>query len=277
MHTLWQDLRYGARMLLKNPASKPNLQSTLEQGSRTTGPGANRQRFRQLLVICQISMAVMLVIGAGLLIKSFWRLRQVDRGFRPENVLSLSLTLPQSKYGEVQKINAFYNQLIERISQLPGVEASAIAYDHPLQANWIDGFSIEGRPAPAAGESPSANFNPVSWNYFRTVGTQISNGRHFTAQDDPDHPGVAIVNEAFVRRFFPHEMAIGQRLKLSAPARIWSNQRLTSFEIVGIARDVKSAGLNAESEPAYYIPSTPGSIPWWRCATSDLVSEISDL
>ena len=242
-------------------SSKPDLQSTLEQGRRVSGPGVTRQYFRQLLVVFQIGIAVILVIGAGLLIRSFWRLRQVDPGFKPDNVLSLSISLPQSKYGDAQRINAFYNQLIDRISGLPGVEAAAIAYDHPLQANWIDSFAIEGRPTPAAGESPSANFNPVGTDYFRTVSTQVVAGRQFMAQDDQDHPGVVIINEALVRRYFPGEKVLGQRLRLSPPARIWKNQRLTSFEIVGIARDVKSAGLNAESEPAYYVPATQSPLP----------------
>ncbi len=236
-------------------ASRLDLQATLEQGGRTSGTGASRQRFRQLLVVFQVGLAVMLVIGAGLLMKSFWRLRQVDPGFKPENILSLSLTLPQSKYREPQKINAFYNQLIEGLSGLPGVDAAAIAYDHPLQSNWIDSFAFEGRPAPEAGKGPSANFTSVSWDYFRTVRTRIVRGREFTAQDDQDHPGVAIVNEAFVRQYFPNELSLGQRLKLSPPARIWNNQRLTSFEIVGVAQDVKSGGLNAETEPTYYVPS----------------------
>jgi putative ABC transport system permease protein len=236
-------------------ASKPDLHTTLEQSGRSSGPGAGRQRFRQLLVVFQVSMAVMLVIGAGLLMKSFWRLRQVDPGFKPDHVLSLGLTLPPSRHKGPQ-INAFYNQLIERISSLPGVQDAAIAYDHPLQANWVDSFSIEGRPEPKAGESPSANFNPVSWDYFRTVGTQIIGGRQFTPQDDQDHPGVVIVNEAFVRRFFPHEKVIGQRIRPGPSSRIWENQRLTSFEIVGICRDVKSAGLSAESEPTYHVPAT---------------------
>ena len=236
-------------------ASKPDLQTTLEQGRRVAGSGAGRQRFRQLLVVFQLSMAVMLVIAAGLLVKSFWRLRHVDPGFRPQNVLSLTMSLPASKYADGPQINNFYNQLVERISGLAGVESAAIAYDHPLQANWVDSFTIEGKPAPAVGESPSANFNPVSWDYFRTVGTQVITGRQFTAQDDQDHPGAVIVNEAFVRRYFPRERVLGQRLRLSPPSRIWKNQRLTSFEIVGIVRDVKSAGLNAESEPAYYVPA----------------------
>jgi predicted permease len=236
-------------------AAKPDLQVTLEQGRRVSGLSPGRQRLRQLLVVFQVGMAVMLVIGAGLLIKSFWRLQQVDPGFKAEHVLSLSLTLPQSKYPDNPKINNFFGQLIERISSLPGVESAAIAYDHPLQANWGDAFAIEGRPAPKAGESPSANFEPVSSNYFRTVGAQIISGRDFTAQDDPDHPGVVIVNEAFVRRFFPNEPALGQRIQPGPPNRIWSGKRLTSFEIVGIAHDVKSAGLNAESEPTYYLPA----------------------
>jgi hypothetical protein len=115
-------------------------------------------------------------------------------------VLSLSLSLPSSKYADGPQINNFYNQMIESISGLPGVRSAAIAYDHPLQSNWIDAFTIEGRPQPEAGQTPSANFNPVSWDYFRTIGAVVVAGRQFTAQDDQDHPGVVIVNEAFVRR-----------------------------------------------------------------------------
>ncbi|HEY6122830.1 MAG TPA: ABC transporter permease, partial [Pyrinomonadaceae bacterium] len=236
-------------------AAKPDLQSTLDLGGRSSGSGTGRQRLRQVLVVFQVATAVMLVVGAGLLVKSFWHLRQVDPGFKPEHVLSLGVTLPSSKYGDNQKITNFYKQLLESVSALPGVVSAAVAYDHPLQVNWVDAFSIEGRPA-KDGEALSANFNPVTWDYFRTVGTHLVNGRQFTQQDDEDHPGVVIVNEAFVRRYFPHEKAIGQRLKLSPPARIWKNQRLTSFEIVGIARDVKSSGLNKDAEPTYYVPAT---------------------
>lgn len=237
-------------------ASKPDLQETLEQGGRTAGPDPGRQRLRRLLVVFQVSMAVMLVIGAGLLIKTFWRLRQVDPGFKPEHVLSLTLSLPTSQYNEPSQINNFYSQLIERIEHLPGVRAAAISYDHPLQSNWIDSFAIEGRPQPEPDRKFSANFNPVSWDYFRTIGNDIVKGRQFTARDDQDHPGVVIVNESFVRRYFPHDEPIGQRLQPSPPARIWQNQKLTSFEIIGVARDVKSAGLRAEAEPTYYLPAS---------------------
>lgn len=236
-------------------ASKPDLQATLEQGRRVSGPGAGRQRFRQLLVVFQISMAVMLVISAGLMVKSFWILRHVDPGFKADNVLSLTVGLPPAKYSDNQKINAFFNQLIDRVSNLPGVRSAAISYDHPLEANWVDAFSVVGRPADPK-QSDSATFNPVSWDYFQTIGARVVSGRGFTAQDDQDHPGIVVVNESFVRKYFPNESALGQRLQLAAPARLWNNQRLSSFEIVGIVGDVKSAGLNADAEPTYYVPAS---------------------
>jgi putative ABC transport system permease protein len=235
--------------------SKPKLQAALEQGRRVSGAGAGRQRFRQLLVVFQISMAVMLVISAGLLVKTFWRLRHVDPGFEANKVVSFTLGLPATRYGDNQRVNTFYKQLLDRITSLPGVESASIAYDHPLETNWVDAFGIVGRPE-RPDENGSANFSPVSWDYFRTVGARIVGGRTFTALDDQDHPGVAIVNESFARKYFPNEKALGQRLQLNAPGRLWNNQRLTTFEIVGIAHDVKSAGLSADSEPTYYVPAT---------------------
>jgi putative ABC transport system permease protein len=237
-------------------ASKPDLHTTLEQTGRTLAAGSNRLRFRQVLVVFQVSIAVMLVIGAGLLIKSFWLLQRVDPGFRAEGVLSAALTLPNSKYADPVQINNFHKQLLDRVSTLPGVKTATIAYDHPLQSGYVDSFQIEGRVPSSDNQSTSANFIPVGPNYFDTVSVQLVAGRKFTTLDDQDHPGVAIVNESFVRHYFPNENALGQRLKPAPPARIWNNQRLTSFEIVGIVRDVKLAGLEAPSEPAYYLPAS---------------------
>ena len=237
-------------------ASKPDLQTALEQSGRTSGPGAARLRFRQFLVVFQVSMAVMLVIGAGLLIKSFWRLQGVDPGFKAERVLSAGVNLPASRYAQPTDINNFFTQLHERISAIPGVESAAIAYDPPLQSNWVDSFEIEGRAVATESRSQNANFIPVGPDYFNTVGAQIVSGRGFTPQDDQDHPGAVIVNEAFVHHYFPNEDPLGRRLKPSPPGRIWKNQKLTSFEIVGVARDVKFAGLAKASEPAYYLPAS---------------------
>ena len=237
-------------------ASKPDLQTALEQSGRTSGPGASRLRFRQVLVVFQVSIAVMLVIGAGLLVKSFWLLQRVDPGVQTEGILTAGLTLPVSKYSEPEQINNFHKQLIERISAVPGVKSATIAYDHPLTSNWLDSFEIEGRVAPPESSSQSANFVPIGPDYFETVGLRLVAGRRFTPQDDQDHPGVALVNESFVKKYFPHENPLGQRMKCGPPGRIWDNQKLTSFEIVGIVQDVKLAGLEAPSEPAYYIPAS---------------------
>jgi putative ABC transport system permease protein len=236
--------------------SKLDLNSALEQSGRTSGPGASKLRFRQLLVVFQMSMAVMLVIGAGLLVKSFWLLQRVDPGFESEHVLSAGLTLTLSKYSEPEQINNFHKQLLERVSAIPGVKHATLAYDHPLTSNWIDSFQVEGRVLPADSRSQSANFVPIGPEYFDTVGLKLVGGRRFTQGDDADHPGVVLVNESFVKNYFPNENALGQKLRLGPPGRIWKNKKLTSFEIVGVVRDVKLAGLEAPSEPAYYIPAS---------------------
>ncbi len=161
--------------------SKPDLNSALEQSGRTSGPGASRLRFRQFLVVFQISMAVMLVIGAGLLIKSFWLLQRVDPGFESERVLSAGLTLTTSKYSEPEQINNFHKQLLERVSAIPGVKHATIAYDHPLASNWVDSFQIEGRVLPPDSRSQSANFVPIGPEYFDTVGLKLVTGRKIHA------------------------------------------------------------------------------------------------
>jgi putative ABC transport system permease protein len=183
-------------------------------------------------------------------------LQRVDPGFKADRVLSAGLTLPREKYDEPTKINNFFNQLLERVSALPGVESATIAYDHPLQSNWVDSFQIEGRAPVPEQQAPSAAFIPVGPKYFETVKAGIVLGRAFTPQDDAEHPGAVVVNEAFVRHYFPNEGPIGRRMRIEPAARIWDNKRLTSFEIVGVVRDVKFAGLAASSEPAYYIPAS---------------------
>ena len=237
-------------------ASKPDLHTTLEQGGRTSGPGSHRLRFRQSLVVFQVSIAVILVIGAALLIKSFWLLRRVDPGFRPERVLSVDVTLPFGKYAKPEKVNQFFGQLTNDITNLPGVEATAIAYDHPLRSNWTESFEIEGIPVGPQDRAPTSNFNPVSPDYFRTLGMQLIRGRYFSSDDDKDHPGVAIVNETFVRKYLRDGSVLGRRIKTNQPPRIWGDDRRGWVEIVGVVRDVKSAGLKAAEEPTYYLPAS---------------------
>ena len=236
-------------------ASQPDLHNALEQAGRTSGPGSYRLRFRKSLVVFQVSIAVMLVIGAGLLIRSFWILQQVDPGFQPERVLSVGITLPFTKYAEPQRINQFFSALQNDIMSVPAVKSAAIAYDHPLQTNWTESFEIEGQVIPSDQRAPVANFNPISPDYFKTVGTQLVSGRHFNADDNHDHPGVAIVNEAFVRKYLPDGNVIGRRIKTNQAPRIWRDDRYVWFQIVGVVRDVKNSGLKEAGEPTYYLPA----------------------
>lgn len=236
-------------------ASKPDLHSTLEQAGRTSGPGAYRLRFRQSLVVFQVAIALILVIGAGLLIKSFWLLQRVDPGFRPERVLSVGITLPFSKYTKPEQIKQFFDQLNREVVNLPGVESAAIAYDDPLHASWVESIEIEGRPVEPGARSLSSNFDPVSPDYFRTVGTPLVSGRHFTADDTREHSPVIIVNETFVRTYLRDMKVLGTRIKVNQPPRIWRDPNYDWFEIVGVVRDVKSAGLKEAGEPTYYIPA----------------------
>ena len=236
-------------------ASQPDLHNALEQAGRSSGPGSYRLLFRKSLVVFQVSIAVMLVIGAGLLIRSFWLLQRVDPGFQPERVLSVGITLPFSKYAEPQRINQFFSALQNDIVSVPAVKSAAIAYDHPLQTNWNESFEIEGQVIPPDQRAPVANFNPISPDYFKTLGTQLVSGRHFNADDNHDHPGVAIVNEAFVRKYLPDGNVIGRRIKTNQAPRIWRDDRYAWFQIVGVVRDVKNSGLKEAGEPTYYLPA----------------------
>lgn len=235
-------------------ATRGDLNRSLREGGRSSSSAEGRQRFRKILVAAQIGLAVTLVIGAGLLIRSFIELQQVSPGFKPDNVLVADITIPSTRYSEIHQVSEFYSRLLERVREIPGVESVSTAYDHPLEANWIDTFSIEGRPAPVSGESLSGWMRPVGAGYFRTLGVEILRGREFTDQDDVRHSGAVVINESFAQTHFPDEDPVGKRLILSTPRGMWGDVVPTTFEIVGIVGNEKFLGVNAASEPAFYVP-----------------------
>lgn len=208
---------------------------------------------RRLLVAAQVALAVVLVASAGLLVRSLWRLQAVDPGFRAERVLVLDVELPSSKYGTWARVRDFYARLIEGARALPGVESATLAYDHPLEATWINSFAIEGRPPST--DSPTGRFTPVSPGYFQTLGVKLLRGRDFTEADDVGRSGAVIINEMLARRYFPNEDPIGRRLQTGVPSSIWGAELPTSFEIVGVARDVKSLGLTGATDATFYVPA----------------------
>ncbi|MBK9316991.1 MAG: ABC transporter permease [Acidobacteria bacterium] len=233
-------------------------QTRMQQGLKDCGRGSSlgsHHRFRSFLVASQISLAVVLVIGAILLAKSFQQLLHVDPGFDYGRTMVAEIEISSIRYAQRQQVTDFYSRLVDKVRALPGVKSVALAYDHPLEANWIDSFSIEGRESPGSGEQLSAWLGIASEGYFQSMGIGMLMGREFTSQDNAGHPGAMVVNQAFASRFFRDQNPLGKRIRLGTPSAFWGDEVPSSFEIVGVARDVKFLGLQSASEPAYYIPA----------------------
>jgi putative ABC transport system permease protein len=249
-------------------AVKADVRASLNEGGR----GGGRQgRLRRLLVVAEVALALVLLVGAGLMVRSFVKLRQADVGFTERNVLTMRVTLPEAKYpfpiSADDRRNpaglAFYEQLLERVESLPGVKAATVSSVRPLgsMGNWGKYLSVEGRPAPPSLDKvPSANFALISHDFFRTFGVAIRRGRSFTARDKENSQPVAIVNEALARRFFPNEDPVGKTIwmgppeHLLPPAAQTPENRYVRREIVGVVADVKGGSLNQPVSPLVYTP-----------------------
>jgi putative ABC transport system permease protein len=223
-----------------------------------------RARARPLLVVAEVSVAVVLVVGASLMVRSFVELQRVDLGFSGSNVLLAEVMLPHSRYDEPGEIARFHDELVRRLDALPEVRSAGLTYDHPLESNWIDSFRFVGQ---SRQEEPfSAVLRIVSPGYFRTLGIDVVSGRAFEELDDASHPGAVIVNEAFVRRYLPDGDALGRRLAIGTPGYVWGDAVPRSFEIVGVVRNVRFLGPTEPPEPAYYLPAAQFPVTEMRVA-----------
>jgi putative ABC transport system permease protein len=226
-------------------ASNPNLNETLKEAGR--GTTAGRHRVRNALVIVEVALALMLLICSGLMIRSFMRLQRVDPGFNPSNGLTMSISLPGRKYPNSDNHLAFFSQLVERISALPGVVAAGATQSLPIQDDFLVGFDIQGRPPVPPEEGKSTNYYAVTPDYFKAMGIPLLRGRLFTEQDNSKAPSVAIINETMANQYFPDEDPIGKHIHLT--------QGEDKFrEIVGIVGDVKQYGLARPSPLQTYEP-----------------------
>jgi putative ABC transport system permease protein len=232
-------------------ASKPDLNETLKEGARGSTEGASRHRLRGALVVAEMALAVMLLVGAGLLVRSFLTLRGVDPGINPAHVVTMQVSLPWSKYAKTEQRLSLYEQLLARTEGVPGVEAVALASGLPPDMpNVSDNFSIEGRPPRPDRETPTGDLILVTPDYFRALGVPVLRGRAFTDADREGAPPVCLINQTLAREFFPGEDPVGKRLKQGGTDRP-DNQFM---EIVGVVGDVRYEGLNAKVQPAYYEP-----------------------
>jgi predicted permease len=223
-------------------------------GGRVGTAGRERHRTNRAIVVFQLSLAAVLLVGAGLLVRSLDAIRTVDPGFRSEGVLTAQIMLPNTRYQDVGTTLAFFDQLQERVESLPRVSSVALSMDHPMQNTWWNGITFLNRPPPEPGESPRGIFRPVSTGYFSTMGIPLVEGRAFDRADRYDQPGVMVVNQAFVERHFPEGNPLGERIAFTVGRFIWGSEAPTEFEIVGVVGDVRFNGLREPSEPAFHIP-----------------------
>ena len=214
-----------------------NLTETLKEGERNSSRGHNRAG--KLLVISEVALTLVLLVGAGLLVKSFWRLSQVDPGFNAENVLAMQVSI-SARPEEGPKVDGFLDEVQSRVQTLPGVQSVSVSNGLPFEGANFPPFVIDGQPAPAPGQEPTGLLYIVSADYFKTMGIRLVRGRLFSSQDTRESPQVVLIDEVFARQYFPNQDPIGQRFKLNIPDA-------EPHQIVGVVRHVEHVGLEGQT------------------------------
>jgi putative ABC transport system permease protein len=227
-------------------ASTPDPGHMLKDGGRgSTGTGRNRMR--SVLIVSEVALSLMLLVGAGLLIKSFWRLLQTDAGFDPRGVLAMNIPLNRATYKKPEQQSAAFQQLIARMKSLPGVRDASVTSNVPMTDYDVElSFQVEGRAPYKPGEEATADYTVVGADYFRTMNIALLRGRVFTDQDTADLPQAMVVSNAFVKRYFPNEEPIGRRI-------IFDGKDEKPREIVGVVGDIRRNGLDVDVQPEMYV------------------------
>jgi putative ABC transport system permease protein len=230
-------------------AARSNQVDTLKEGGRDAATGGSGKRLRSVLVTAEVAISLVLLIGAGLLINSFLRLRNVDPGFRAENLLTMKIVLPETKYQRMAQRSAFYTDLIQRVQSLAGVRSAAVTTNLPLyrQGNSIS-ISIDGKPAPPPGQERIVVTRIVSPGYLKTMSIPLLRGREITEQDTETSPNVVLISETMARRYWPGEDVIGKRI---AVGRIRTPEDW--IQVIGVVKDVRQFELTAEPKPQMYL------------------------
>jgi putative ABC transport system permease protein len=228
-------------------ATRTNLNESLKEGGQKGAAGGlKRNRMRSLLVVAEIALSLVLLAGAGLMVRSFVAMLSADIGLDPRGVLKMDMSLPQQGYPEARQVE-FYNQLVGRVEALPGVRAAAAVNTIPMSRAGTSSttFEIVGRPPFDKSSEPYADYRVVTQHYFEAAGTRLLRGRGFNERDDDHSPRVVIVSDSFTRRFFPAGDALGQHIS------VWKEKPL---EIVGIAEDVKNEDMDEQPPLGFYFP-----------------------
>ena len=236
--------------------SRAELQDALREGTR--GAGSRTRVVRGGLVVGEVALAVMLLCGAGLLVRSVERLIGEDVGVDATSVLTANIQLPDVAYSDWNKVDLFFSQLMPALRARPEVAGAGIATFLPLDAGWRLPFGVPGTAPPQAGQEPQAQHHSADDGYFAALRVPIVRGRGFDARDDAKSPGVLVINETMARQTWPGEDAVGKRLTTNATVIGPLGRRLVpgnEFEVVGVVRDIKNASLRSATEPAIYFPA----------------------
>jgi putative ABC transport system permease protein len=243
--------------------SRRNLNATLKEGGRT-GPGGGRTGLRRGLVVMEFALALTLLTGAGLVIHSFWKLTRVNLGFRRDHILTFTLPIGFDQFSKPEQITAFYRQLLQKVSDVPGVSSAAASTGAPIVGtNWGMNFTIAGRPAIDRLSRPAAGFTMITPDYFRTFGIPIVEGRSFTEQDAAGALPVAIVNETFAKKYLSGVDPLTQRLVIEQLGVSTLGPPI-EWHIVGVCHDVHNEGVRAQGFPEINVPFWQSPLPWIR-------------
>lgn len=252
-------------------AARGDVQPALKDSSRGATAGRKRLRFRQIMVAAEVAIALMLLAITGLMIASLRDLTRVDPGFDPKNVLTLRMYLPAAKYDAAHALG-FYRAGLERIAALPGVKSVTVgsSLPPPPLGTMEVRFEPEGLPPSSEGEFPSAPYVAAGADYFHTLGIPLKRGRFFTDADNEKAPLMAILNEAFVARYYPDQDPIGRRILVNRPIR-FAGEEQVKVEVVGVVGNIKLSDLSVEPKPIMYVPHTqnPFSRVVWFAARTD--------
>jgi len=232
--------------------SRVDLNTTLRDEGRGTSGGHGRAQMTSLLVVGQVALSLLLLIGAGLLLHSFRRLLDVDPGFDAHNVLAMNISLSTVKYAKPQQQIEFFDEILRRVSELPGVRNAAISAALPLSWKRITPMLPEGQPDVPLSQRPFLDIEAISPQWLQTMRVPLLRGREFTAEDNPQSHKVVIVNETFARRFWPNQNPLGKRVLVGRGP--------DPSEVIGVSADIKNKGLAQETQAQLYVPFP--QLPW---------------
>jgi putative ABC transport system permease protein len=233
--------------------ARTDTAEALKEGGRSSsGPG--RHRVRALLVVSEVSLALVLLIGAGLMLKSFLRLLDADPGFAAERVMTMTVNLPPAKYDLPSKSRLFFDRVLDELRSVPGVESFGTTA--PLLGGWQTGFTVEGQPEPLPGQGSFTDITRVSPEYFRTMGVRLLRGRYFSERDREDQEPVCIVDETMAKTYWPGDDPLGKRIRLGGG----HDKDAPWMSVVGVVAHVKNYGVDQESRVETYVPYTQNPV-----------------